>query len=65
MPQHYSTKDFFRRAPNSLLARYFQNLGLFLDLDFTALKETKPDKLLDHWFGLPTAQRNTMETVFC
>ena len=64
MPQHYSTKDFFRRAPNSLLARYFQKLGLFLDLDFTALKETKPDKLLDHWFGLPTAQRNTMETVF-
>jgi len=64
MPQHYSTQDFFRRAPNSLLARYFQNQELFLDLDFTALKETKPDKLLDHWFDLPTVQRNTVETLF-
>jgi len=64
MPQHYSTQDFFRRAPNSLLARYFQTQELFLDLDITALKETKPDKLLDHWFDLPTAQRNTMETLF-
>jgi hypothetical protein len=64
MPQHYSTQDFFRRAPNSLLARYFQTQELFLDLDFTTLKETKPDKLLGHWFDLPTVQRNTIETLF-
>ena len=30
MAQHYSTKDFFRRAPNELLERYFFIRGFLL-----------------------------------
>ena len=39
MARHYSTKDFFRQIPNDLLARYFDQRGLFGDLDFSAMKE--------------------------
>ena len=38
MARHYSTKDFFRQMPNALLARYFQAMGLFGDMDFAAMK---------------------------
>ena len=31
--------------PNVLLARYFQRDGLFEGLDFTAMKEGRPDEL--------------------
>lgn len=48
MARHYSTKSFFRNMPNELLARYFADRELFADLDFAAMKETKPDEL----FGL-------------
>lgn len=39
MARHYSTKDFIRQIPNALLARYFDQRGLFGDLDFSAMKE--------------------------
>ena len=58
MARHYSSKDFFRQMPNALLARYFQGRGLFGDLDFAAMKETKPDELFTAWLGLPDNQRN-------
>jgi hypothetical protein len=45
MARHYSTKDFFRQIPNALLARYFHARGLFGDLDFSAMKETRPNEL--------------------
>ena len=45
MARHYSAKDFFRQMPNTLLARYFGTRGLFVDLDFSAVKETQPDEL--------------------
>lgn len=64
MAQHYSIKDFFRQMPNALLARYFKTQGLFSDLDFTAMKEGKPDELFAAWLALPGGQRNTMDTVF-
>jgi hypothetical protein len=58
MTRHYSSKDFFRQMPNALLARYFQGRGLFGDLDFAAMKETKPEELFAAWLGLPDNQRN-------
>lgn len=61
MARHYSTKDFFRQMPNALLARYFQERGLFEDLDFAAMKEGKPDELFAAWLALPDAQRNEMD----
>ena len=61
MTRHYSTKDFFRQTPNALLARYFQERGLFADLDFAVMKEAKPDALFAAWLDLPDAQRNEMD----
>ena len=50
--------------PNALLARYFQGRGLFGDLDFSALKETQPDKLFAAWLSLRDTQRNAMDAEF-
>lgn len=61
MVQHYSTKDFFRQMSNALLARYFQERGLFGDLNFAAMKEGKPDELFAAWLALPDVQRNQMD----
>ncbi len=49
MARQYSTRDFFRKMPNALLARYFQGRGLFSDMDFAAMKEGRPDKLFEAW----------------
>lgn len=59
--RYYSTKDFFRQMSDALLARYFQERGLFCDLDFGAMKEGKPDELYVAWLSLPDAQRNEMD----
>ena len=64
MARHYSTKDFFRQIPNTLLARYFQDRKLFDELDFSAMKETKPDELFGVWLKLPDPQRNAMDAEF-
>lgn len=64
MARHYSIKDFFRQMPNELLTRYFQGRGLFGDLDFSAMKETKPDKLFEAWLILPDGERNAMDAAF-
>jgi len=64
MTRHYSTRDFFRQMPNSLLARYFQARGLLGNLDFAAMKETHPDELFGAWLDLPDVQRNEMDAEF-
>lgn len=64
MARHYTNRDFFRQMPNALLARYFQGRGLFGDLDFSAMKEGKPDELFAAWLGLPEARRNAMDAEF-
>ena len=64
MARHYSTCSFFRQVPNALLARYFAGQGLFEDLDFAAMKETKPDALFEAWLDLPEDQRKAMDAEF-
>lgn len=64
MGRHYTTKDFFRQVPNELLARYFRARELFRDLDFAALKETKPDALFTEWLDLPEEMRHAMDAEF-
>jgi hypothetical protein len=64
MTRHYSTRSLFRQVPNGLLARYFSERGLFDDLDFAAMKETKPDELFAAWLELPEDQRKRMDTEF-
>jgi len=49
MARHYSTKEFFRQMPNTLLVGYFHGRGLPPDLDFTSMKETKPEALFTAW----------------
>lgn len=64
MARHYSTKSFFRHVPNTLLASYFQSRGLLSELDFTALSETKPDKLFAAWLELPEEERKPIDADF-
>jgi hypothetical protein len=64
MARHYSSRDFLRQMPNVLLARYFQGRGLFGDLDFTAMKDAKPEELFVAWLGLSDGQRNEMDAEF-
>jgi len=64
MARHYSTRDFFRQMPNRLLARYFQEQGIFSELDFGAMKETQPDGLFAAWLALPEIVRNQMDAEF-
>lgn len=64
MVQHYSTKDFFRRAPNSLLERYFLKRGHFADLNIAEMKATKIEPLFEAWLELPSTQTNSMEADF-
>ena len=64
MARHYSTRSFFRQVPNALLARYFAGRGLFEDLDFAGMKETKPDTLFAAWLYLPEDQRKAMDAEF-
>jgi len=64
MSRHYSTKGFLRQMPNALLARYFQVRGLFGDLDFSAMKETRPHELFAAWLDLPDSPRNEMDPEF-
>lgn len=64
MARHYTSKDFFRQIPNALLARYFQERGLFVDMDFAVMKEGKPDELFTAWLALSDGQRNAMDAEF-
>ena len=59
--RHYSTRDCFRQMPNALLARYFEVQGLFEELDFEAMKETKPEELFTAWLNLSDDQRKPMD----
>jgi len=65
MARHYTTREFFRQMPNALLARYFhERQGLFAELDFAAMKETRTDELFAAWLELPDSQRNEMDAEF-
>lgn len=64
MARRHSTKNSFWQIPNDLLARYFADRNLFGDLDFAAMKETKPDELFTAWLTLPEIQRKPMDAEF-
>jgi len=64
MAGQYSTRNFFRQMPNYLLARYFNEQGLFADIDFSKMKEGKPNALFEAWLALSTKERNKMDAAF-
>lgn len=47
--------------PNAWLDLYFKSKGMFVDLDFSAMKETKPDALFDAWLELSDSQRKHLD----
>lgn len=61
MARHYSPKHFFRQMPNALLGRYFARHGLFPDLDFSSMKEGRPEPLIQAWEALPDDQRRGLD----
>jgi hypothetical protein len=61
MARHYSPSSFFRQVPNALLARYFGDKGLFDELDFGAMKETRTDDLDAAWQALQEDERKKHE----
>jgi hypothetical protein len=64
MTRHYTTREFFRQMPNAFLARYFEAHGVLAELDFAAMKETRPDALFAAWLELPEGDRNRMDAEF-
>lgn len=64
MARHYSINGFFQQMPNATLDRYFQGRELFGDLNFSAMKEDKPDELFGVWEYLQGGQCNKMDAEF-
>ena len=62
--KHYATLDFFRRMPNRLLRRYFQEQQLFDGINFDKLHDTQPQELIDAWLQLDDERRQPIETDF-
>ena len=64
MARLYSVKDFYRQTPNALVARYFAARGLFAGLGFAAMKECKPDTLIDGRMSVPAEARRRTDAHF-
>lgn len=64
MTQHYSPKQFFRQAPNGLLARYFDNHNVLKDIELLKLKETETEPIFSAWMALDEEKRDRMEADF-
>lgn len=64
MSRHYSPKDFFRRMPKKMLARFFEASSVLADFDFAAMKDGKTDALFAAWLDLPDAERKPIDAVF-
>ena len=62
MARQYSPTQFFRRVPNSLLARYFQERhGVLGEIDFEKLKETDVDPIFEAFRALPDGKQAEIE----
>lgn len=64
MARYYSTKSFFRNAPNKLFGRYFKDRQLLYDLDFTSMKEGNPETLFAAWLELPDEYKKILMLIF-
>jgi hypothetical protein len=62
MARHYTIKEFFRQMPNELLSRLFHGWGLFKNLDFSKMIETKPDALFEAWLILSEKERKALDS---
>lgn len=62
MARQYSPTQFFRRVPNALLARYFQEKhGVLQEIDFSKLKENDADTIFRAFTALPDEKQTEIE----
>lgn len=62
MARQYSPTLFFRRVPNGLLARYFQERhGVLGEIDFEKLNETDVDPIVEAFRALPDSKQAEIE----
>ena len=64
MASQYQHRQFFRRMPNALLARYFEATDTDLKLDFGKLRETEVEPIFQAFTALPEDQQAVMEVDF-
>ena len=64
MADQYSHKQFFRRMPNTQLAKYFKSKDIDLGLDFTKLKEKDSEQIFNAFLELAEEQQATIEADF-
>ena len=64
MASQYQHRQFFRRTPNELLARYFETRNVSLEVDLTKIKETDVEPLFKSFTSLPEDLQAKMEVNF-
>lgn len=64
MASQYQHRQFFRRVPNALLARYFEARDTDLGVDFATLTETQVEPLFEAFTALPEERQAAMEVDF-
>ena len=64
MASQYQHRQFFRRVPNLLLAKYFEAKGIPLDVDFGKLKETEVEPIFAAFTALPEDTQSAVEVDF-
>ena len=64
MASQYQHRQFLRRVPNALLARYFESKESDLGLDFGKLKESEVELIFLAFTALPEEQQAAMEVDF-
>src|SRR3990170_3712936 len=64
MSSEYSPKNFLRRSPNTLLARYFHERDLLTGIDIAALDETDIVPIFEDWMLLPDGTRAEIDVDF-
>ncbi len=64
MARQYNPQLFFRHVPNALLEQYFKEKGVFAEINFKELTETKIKPLYKSWLALSEKERSDMEKDF-
>ncbi|MFK7848406.1 MAG: hypothetical protein AB8G77_24165 [Rhodothermales bacterium] len=64
MASQYQHRQFFRRVPNTLLARYFDSRDIDLDLDFGKLDETDVEPIFEAFTSLSEKDQASVEIDF-
>ena len=64
MASQYQHRQFFRRVPNALLARYFEARDTDLGVDFASLTETQVEPIFEAFTALPEERQAAMEVDF-